>query len=314
MGTTSNHHRLCLSITVLLMLTLACGLLPSDDPEIAAKTAFEKWAQQAGVPYKNVVYQTIHNDGTFATVRLQATLKESPIEDWLDKTADIECRHVKSEWQCSSTFVLQAQITSSTATALAPWPTLTPPSTLIKVGLVTDVSGVNDRSFNQSAWVGVQRGAQEFGVDVKFIESKQPTAYERNIDRFATEKYDVIITVGLLMGDATAAKGVQYPNIKFVIIDNAYFPNKGAKPCDETKKNCYVDGELTNITSLMFQGRPGRLPGRCVGRGDEQDRHGLHGLRHGNSTCAALCDRLPEWRQVDEGRYQDAERLRSVVH
>jgi basic membrane protein A len=122
-----------------------------------------------------------------------------------------------------------------------------------KIGLVTDMGGVNDKSFNQSAWAGVQKAAKEFGWDAKFIESKQPTDYEKNIDQFATEKYDVIVTVGFLMGDATAAKAIQYPNVKFAIIDNAYFPTKGAKPCDETKKDCYSDGGLKNVTSLMFQ-------------------------------------------------------------
>jgi basic membrane protein A len=123
----------------------------------------------------------------------------------------------------------------------------------LKVGLVTDTGGVNDKSFNQSAWAGVQKAAKEFGWDAKFIESKQPTDYEKNIDQFATEKYDVIVTVGFLMGDATAAKAIQYPNIKFAIIDNAYFPTKGAKVCDDTKKDCYADGGLKNVTSLMFQ-------------------------------------------------------------
>ncbi len=122
-----------------------------------------------------------------------------------------------------------------------------------KIGLVTDTGGVNDKSFNQSAWAGVQKAAKEFGFDAKFIESKQPTDYEKNIDQFATEKYDVIITVGFLMGDATAAKAVQYPNVRFAIIDNAYYPTKGAKPCDDTKKDCYADGGLKNVTSLMFQ-------------------------------------------------------------
>ena len=122
-----------------------------------------------------------------------------------------------------------------------------------KIGLVTDVGGVNDKSFNQSAWDGTQKAAKEFGFDTKFIESKQPTDYEKNIDQFATEKYDVIVTVGFLMGDATAIKAKQYPNIKFAIIDNAYFPTKGVAYCDDTKKNCYDDGGLKNVTSLMFQ-------------------------------------------------------------
>ncbi len=124
----------------------------------------------------------------------------------------------------------------------------------IKVGLVTDTGGVNDKSFNQSAWAGVQKAISDLGgIEAKFIESKQQTDYEKNIDQFANDKYDVIVTVGFLMGDATALKAVQYPNIKFAIIDNSYFPTKGAKPCDDTKKDCYVDGGLTNVSSLMFQ-------------------------------------------------------------
>jgi len=123
----------------------------------------------------------------------------------------------------------------------------------LKVGLVTDTGGVNDKSFNQSAWEGVQKAAAEFGWEAQYIESKQPTDYEKNIDQFATENYDVIVTVGFLMGDATALKAKQYPNLKFAIIDNAYFPTKDSKACPDTVKDCYDDGGLKNVTSLMFQ-------------------------------------------------------------
>jgi basic membrane protein A len=142
----------------------------------------------------------------------------------------------------------------TTAPAAAPTTAPAAGGKTLKVGLVTDTGGVNDKSFNQSAWGGVQKAVKELGgIDAKFIESKQPTDYEKNIDQFGTENYDVIVTVGFLMGDATAAKAPQYPKTKFAIIDNAYFPTKGAKPCDDTKKDCYVDGGLTNVSSLMFQ-------------------------------------------------------------
>jgi basic membrane protein A len=123
----------------------------------------------------------------------------------------------------------------------------------LKVGMVTDIGGVNDKSFNQSAWAGVQKAMKEACVEANFIESKQPTDYEKNIDQFATEKYDAIITVGFLMGDATAAKAKQYPNLKFAIVDNAYFPTKDYALCPDTVKDCYDDGGLKNVTSLMFQ-------------------------------------------------------------
>ena len=73
------------------------------------------------------------------------------------------------------------------------------------------------------------------GFQAKFLESRQPSDYEMNIDALAAEGYNVIITVGPLMGDATALKAKQYPDIKFAIVDNAY-----------------ADGGLANVTSLMF--------------------------------------------------------------
>lgn len=148
-----------------------------------------------------------------------------------------------------SIFLAFVLVFSMVLAACAPQAT----STKLKVGLVTDTGGVNDKSFNQSAWEGVQKAGTDLNLDVKYIESKQPTDYDKNIDEFATEKYDVIITVGFLMGDATAAKAKQYPNIKFAIIDNAYFPTKGSAACPDTVKDCYNDGGLKNVTSLMFQ-------------------------------------------------------------
>lgn len=123
----------------------------------------------------------------------------------------------------------------------------------VRIGLVTDTGGVNDRSFNQSAWAGVQRAVRELGVEARFIESKQPTDYEKNIDQLAGEKYDAVISVGFLMGDAAAVKARQYPSVRFATVDTAYFPAKGDRNCPDTVRDCYADGGLKNVTSLLFQ-------------------------------------------------------------
>ncbi|MBX3063166.1 MAG: BMP family ABC transporter substrate-binding protein [Anaerolineae bacterium] len=122
----------------------------------------------------------------------------------------------------------------------------------MKVGLVTDIGGVNDQAFNQLAWEGIQRASAEIGFEAKFIESNQSTDYETNIDALASDNYNVIITVGSSMGDATALKAKQYPNIKFAIIDKEYVPTNGSPSCDATVNDCYADGGLANVTSLMF--------------------------------------------------------------
>ncbi|MCO5184811.1 MAG: BMP family ABC transporter substrate-binding protein [Anaerolineae bacterium] len=85
------------------------------------------------------------------------------------------------------------------------------------VGLVTDVGEVDDKSFNQSAWEGVQ-GAE--GVDkVEFIETGDAKDYGANIALFAEDGYDVIVTVGFAMGEATAEAAATYPDIDFIGVD-----------------------------------------------------------------------------------------------
>ena len=87
------------------------------------------------------------------------------------------------------------------------------------VGLVTDVGKVNDKSFNQSAWEGVQRAQAELGATVQYIETADSKDYEKNIATFADEGYDAIVTVGFGMGEATVKAAGLYPDIKFIGVD-----------------------------------------------------------------------------------------------
>ncbi|MCA2001554.1 MAG: BMP family ABC transporter substrate-binding protein [Chloroflexi bacterium] len=92
--------------------------------------------------------------------------------------------------------------------------------TVFCVGLVTDVGKVNDKSFNQSAWEGVQKAQADGNADViQFIETADAKDYAKNISTFADAGYDVIVTVGFGLGEATAAAALQYPNIKFIGVD-----------------------------------------------------------------------------------------------
>jgi len=87
------------------------------------------------------------------------------------------------------------------------------------VGLVTDVGKINDKSFNQSAWEGVQRAESELGAKIQYIETADAKDYDKNIATFADENYDVIVTVGFGMGEATVKAAGLYPNVKFVGVD-----------------------------------------------------------------------------------------------
>jgi basic membrane protein A len=99
----------------------------------------------------------------------------------------------------------------------------------MKVGLVTDVGKVDDKTFNQFAYEGMMQAAEEYGFEAKYIETQQPTDYDKNIQTFAEEGYDLIVTVGFMITDSTHKMAGQYPDIKFVGIDQGY-----AEPRDNT--------------------------------------------------------------------------------
>ena len=87
------------------------------------------------------------------------------------------------------------------------------------VGLVTDLGKIDDKSFNQAAWEGAVAGAKKAGGFAKYIETTDSKDYAKNIKLFADKGYNVIVTVGFLMGDASAAAAKLYPKIKFIGVD-----------------------------------------------------------------------------------------------
>ena len=94
----------------------------------------------------------------------------------------------------------------------------------IKVCQITDTGGIDDKSFNATAWKGVQDAMEKLGVEGKYLESKEVADYEKNLNAFIEEKCDLIITVGFLIGDATKAAAEANPDMKFSIVDYTYDP------------------------------------------------------------------------------------------
>jgi basic membrane protein A len=94
----------------------------------------------------------------------------------------------------------------------------------LKVGMVTDLGGIDDKSFNATAYAGIDKAITELGVDGKYLESTQQADYEKNIQQFLDEETDLIVTVGFLLGDATKAAAEANPEAKFAIVDFAYDP------------------------------------------------------------------------------------------
>ncbi len=124
------------------------------------------------------------------------------------------------------------------------------------IGVVTDLGKIDDKSFNQSAWDGAKAGADAVGGFAKFIETTDSKDYAKNIALFADKKYDVIVTVGFLMADATAAAAAKYPNVRFIGVDQwngSAAPNYTGLIFEEDKAGFlvgYLAGYLTKSNKV----------------------------------------------------------------
>ncbi len=98
------------------------------------------------------------------------------------------------------------------------------PAPKIKVCQVTDTGGIDDKSFNATAWKGVQQAVTEYGVEGKYLESQEVADYEKNLNLFIEEKCDLIVSVGFFLTDATKIAAEANPDMKFSIVDVSYDP------------------------------------------------------------------------------------------
>jgi basic membrane protein A and related proteins len=114
----------------------------------------------------------------------------------------------------------------------------TPEAKKIKVGLVTDIGGLNDRSFNQLANEGLERAKSELGVEGRALTSKSNADYVPNLSTLAQQKYDLVIGVGFLMSDAMNTVATKFPDTNFAIID---FPQSALK------------AKPANVRGLLFK-------------------------------------------------------------
>jgi basic membrane protein A and related proteins len=119
-----------------------------------------------------------------------------------------------------------------------------------KVGLSTDIGGLNDRSFNHLAFVGLQRAATQLGVQTRVVESKSPADYIPNLSALARQGYDLVIGVGFTEIQALQAVAKQFPKTHFAIVD--------VSNADE--------GNLKNVQGLLFKEQEaGYLAGYAAG-------------------------------------------------
>lgn len=128
------------------------------------------------------------------------------------------------------------------------------------VSMVTDTGGVNDQSFNQSAWEGLQNFKAKTGSEVKYLESKQETDYASNLDKVVDDGSQLVWGIGFAMAEAITTAASMNPDVNYAIIDNAY---------DETP---------SNVTGVMFRAQePSFIVGYIAGKTTTTNKVGFVG-------------------------------------
>jgi basic membrane protein A len=140
--------------------------------------------------------------------------------------------------------------TKKAASSTAAAPTTTAATSSFKVGLVTDLGGLNDRGFNHLAFVGLQKAAKDFGVPTRVVQSASPADYVPNLSSLAHQGYSLVIGVGFTEIQAMATVAKQFPKTHFAIVDVAN--------ADE--------GHAKNVEGLLFKEQEvGYLAGYAAG-------------------------------------------------
>lgn len=120
----------------------------------------------------------------------------------------------------------------------------------ITVAMITDVAGVNDQSFNQSAWEGLQRAEKELGIEVKYLESKQDSDYATNIETLVDENVDLILGVGMKLADAIKEGAELYPEQNFVLVDKELKDASNVKSIlFKAEESAYLAGLIAGKTT-----------------------------------------------------------------
>lgn len=118
----------------------------------------------------------------------------------------------------------------------------------IKVGLVTDVGGLNDNGFNHLADVGLNNAQTQLGIQGNVVQSTNASDYVPNLTRFAAAKYDLVIAVGYLMHDAVEQVSQTYPNTKFMIVDDTITDRKNvASAVYSAEEAGYLAGAMAGL-------------------------------------------------------------------
>jgi len=175
-----------------------------------------------------------------------------------------------------------------------------------KVAMVTDVGGINDQSFNQSAWDGMEKSKEELGAEIVYLESNQEADYAPNLETLYDQENDLIWGIGFMMGDKVREAAEINPEQKYACIDMFYQdPPENVLGVNFKEQECsflvgYIAGKMTRVNKVGF-----------VGGMDFDVIHRFHyGFMAGVMTANPDCEVLVQY----AGAFDDVTKGKSIAN
>lgn len=163
--------------------------------------------------------------------------------------------------------VVMVLVLSLMLTACGDGGTTTTDGEALKVAMVTDEGGVNDQSFNQSAWEGLEQAENDLEVEIAYQESQQEADFAPNFETLLDGENDLIWGIGYKLADAAYNAAIANPDTNFGIVDYSYDDNPD-----------FPDGTPDNMIGVVFkQEQPSFLVGYIAGKTTETDKVGFVG-------------------------------------
>jgi len=174
------------------------------------------------------------------------------------------------------------------------------------VGLVTDTGGIDDKSFNQGTWEGVERFACEYGVldeDIRYVQSASDADYLPNISAFADEDLDLIVMPGFLFEASLITSAANYPDQKFLIIDMVVMADNVASAVFAANEGSFLAG----VAAALKAEEAGKDTVGFIGGGDfgliQNFEAGFEaGVWAVDSTMTVLVDYVGDFQSANIGQ------------
>jgi basic membrane protein A len=199
------------------------------------------------------------------------------------------------------------------APTAAPTVAPTEPPVVIKACEVTDTGGIDDKSFNATGWLGLERAKTDLGVEIAYLESQQASDYEVNLNAFIEDGCDLIIPVGFLLADATSASADINPDQKYAIVDVDYLTQtnirgNAAKIEQATFLAGYLaagmtkTGKIGTYVGILFPATQAFMDGYYMGMMKYNEVHGTSVELLGWDPVTQVALEVGNFESLDDGR------------